>query len=126
MKKLAQTFRDLEVYKESFHLQQEIFRATKTWPSEERYAWTDQIRRSSRSIGSNIAESWAKRRYAAHFLSKLTDADGEIQETYHWLDTAFACDYLSNEAHRIFTAKLESVGRMLGSMIQQYESFTHS
>jgi len=126
MKKLAQTFRDLEVYKESFRLQQEIFRATKTWPSEERYAWTDQIRRSSRSIGSNIAESWAKRRYAAHFLSKLTDADGEIQETYHWLHTAFACDCLSEEAHRIFTAKLESVGRMLGSMIQQYESFTHS
>jgi len=85
---LAKNFKELEVCQASFLLQQEIFSLTKRWPPEERYALTDQIRRSIRSIGANLAESWAKRRYPAHFLSKLTDADGELQETMHWLDTA--------------------------------------
>src|SRR2546422_10406119 len=84
MSKLAQTFRDLEVYQEAFRLQQEIFTMSKRLPFEERFSLTDQIRRSSRAIGANIAEAWAKRRYPAHFLSRLTDADGELQETTHW------------------------------------------
>lgn len=83
MTKLAQSFREMEVYQEAFRLQQEIFEITKRLPVEERYSLTDQICRSSRSIGANLAESWAKRRYPAHFLSKLTDADGELQETFH-------------------------------------------
>ena len=91
------SFRDLRVYKLAFELQQEIFRITKRFPAEERYALTDQVRRSSRSIGANIAEAWQKRRYVAHFVSKLTDADGEQAETQHSLYTSVACDYVSDK-----------------------------
>lgn len=122
---LARSFKELEVYQASFSLQQDIFSLTKGWPPEERYALTDQIRRSVRSIGANIAESWAKRRYPAHFLSKLTDADGELQETLHWLDTAYACEYLSDSQHADSLARLEAIGRMLGGMIAEHGSFTH-
>ena len=123
MGQLVNRYRDLDVYKSAFALQQAIFESTKKWPTEERYSLTDQIRRSSRSIGANLAEAWSKRRYPAHFLSKLTDADGELQETFHWLDTAAACEYLSPEKHTEFVAQTEAVARQLGSMIAQYESF---
>jgi len=91
MVKRIESFRDLEVYKKAFALQQDIFELTKSFPKEELYSLTDQIRRSSRSVGSNIAEAWQKRRYIQHFVSKLSDSDGEQAETQHWLDTAFAC-----------------------------------
>ena len=81
----AKSFRELEVYKLSRELAGEIFQISKSFPKEETYSLTDQIRRSSRSIGAQIAEAWAKRRYEKHFISKLTDADGEQQETQHWL-----------------------------------------
>ena len=84
---------------------------------------TDQIRRSSRSVGANIAEAWAKRRYPAHFLSKLTDADGELQETLHWLTSARACGYLPDADHQAMADTLAQVGRLLGSMINRHESF---
>ena len=90
------SFRDLEVYKTAFTLQQEIFEISKGFPKEELYSLTDQIRRSSRSIGANVAEAWHKRRYKAHFVSKLSDSDGEQAETQHWLDTALACKYISS------------------------------
>ena len=70
-----------------------------------------------------MAEAWAKRKYPAHFLSKLTDADGELQETLHWLDTARACDYLSVEDHIAYVREAESVGRLLGGMMAKHESF---
>src|SRR5437870_11008209 len=111
MSKLAQTFRDLEVYQEAFRLQQEIFTMSKRLPVEERFSLTDQIRRSSRSIGANLAESWAKRRYPAHFLSKLTDADGELQEAFHWLSSAAACVYLSDVEFKSLNEHGLSVGR---------------
>jgi four helix bundle protein len=126
MSRIVQSYRELEVYQAAFALQQEVFAFTKHWPPEERFALTDQVRRSSRSIGANLAESWAKRRYPAHFLSKLTDADGERQETQHWLDTAQACGYLQEAPHAGATGRLEAVGRMLGSMISRHESFTLS
>src|SRR5437870_11170072 len=85
MSKLVQSFQDLDVYRGAFKLQQKLFAASKRWPDTEKFALTDQIRGSSRSIEANIAEAWAKRRYPAHFLSKLTDSDGELQETVHWL-----------------------------------------
>ena len=88
---------DLETYQLAFALQQEVFELTRSWPREETYSLIDQIRRSSRSIGANIAESWAKRRYPAHFLSKLTDVDGETQEPLHWIATARASQYITNE-----------------------------
>jgi four helix bundle protein len=123
MSKLAQSFRDLEVYQESFRFQQEVFEISKRLPVEERYALTGQIRRSSRSIGANLAESWAKRRYPAHFLSKLTDADGELQETFHWISSAAACGYLSDTEVQKLTERASAIGRLLGSMIGCYESF---
>lgn len=121
---LAKSFKELDVYQASFRLQQDIFSLTKRWPPEEKYALTDQIRRSVRSIGANLAESWAKRRYPAHFLSKLTDADGELQETLHWLDTAYACQYMSESEYSDAVTRLQAIGRMLGSMIADHNSFT--
>jgi four helix bundle protein len=117
------SFRELEVYQESFRLQQEIFMRSKAWSRDEAYSLTDQARRAVRSIGSNIAEAWGKRRYPAHFLSKLTDADGEIQETLHWLDTARACGYLDLEAHARLIETTEAVGRLLGGVIAKHETF---
>jgi four helix bundle protein len=117
------SFRDLRVYQEAFDLQQEIFRISRKWPSEEKYALIGQIRRSSRSIGANIAESWAKRPYAAHFISKLTDADGELQETSHWLATAVACEYLSEGEHSTLQASGEEIGRGIGKMMSMPEKF---
>src|SRR6266536_209410 len=111
------SFKELEVYQLAFKVQQEIFLATQHWPSKEDYSLTDQIRRSSRSIGANLAESWAKRRYPAHFLSKLTDADGELQETIHWLDTAHACKYVPQPDQERLSGELAQIGRLLGSMI---------
>ena len=110
-------FRDLKVYKMAFELQQEIFEITKSFPKEELYSLTDQIRRSSRSIGSNIAEAWQKRRYEAHFVSKLSDSDGEQAETQHWLDTSYDCTYISADDHKYLLAKCKEIGRMLGGMM---------
>ncbi len=115
--------RELEVYKAAFALQQEIFTASKKFPKEETYSLTDQIRRSSRSIGANLSEAWAKRRYPAHFLSKLTDSDGELQETLHWLASAEACEYLDAEQASQLQNQAEIVGKQLGSMINRHESF---
>jgi four helix bundle protein len=123
MNNKVNSWRELGTYKAAFELQQRIFEVSKSWPREESYSLTDQIRRSSRSIGANLAESWSKRRYPAHFKSKLTDADGELQETLHWLDTAKACDYINVSQAEDLAMLAESTGKQLGSMINQYESF---
>jgi four helix bundle protein len=123
MKPDVKAFRDLEVYQAAFDLQQVAFRLTRQWPREEAYALTDQFRRCSRSIGANLAESWAKRRYPAHFLSKLTDADGELQESLHWIATASDCRYLSPSEATDLDARCESLGRSLGAMIAKHEKF---
>ncbi|MCC6819685.1 MAG: four helix bundle protein [Verrucomicrobia subdivision 3 bacterium] len=86
------SFRDLHVYQVAFELQQRIFKTSKSFPKEETFSLTDQIRRASRSVGVNIAEAWQKRRYSAHFVNKLSDADGEQAERQHWIATAFACN----------------------------------
>src|SRR5450759_1480766 len=88
-----ESFRDLQSYQKACALDYAVFLETRHWPAEEKFALVDQVRRSSRSIGANLAEAWAKRRYPAHFVSKLTDADGELQETRHWLGRALK--YLS-------------------------------
>jgi four helix bundle protein len=119
----ATSYRDLEVYKHSFRLQQAIFDLSKKFPAEERYSLTDQVRRCSRSIGANIAESWSKRRYPNHFLSKLTDADGELQESTHWLRTAFACDYMTYDICSDLISSAEEIGKMLGGMIENHTRF---
>ena len=123
MAEKIESFRDLIVYQKSFELQQEIFEVTKSFPKEEVFSLTDQIRRSSRSIGSNICEAWQKRRYIAHFVSKLTDSDGEQAETQHWIDTAFNCKYIQLDIHNNLLSKCKEIGRMLGSMIARPESF---
>ena len=113
-----ESFRDLNVYQAAFELQQLLFRASKSFPKEERYALTDQLRRASRSIGANIAEAWQKRRYPAHFISKLTDADGEVAETEHWIDTAWSCEYLDDDVRAVLLSQCRSAGRMLGVMMK--------
>jgi four helix bundle protein len=117
------SFRDLKVYRFAFRLQQEIFEITRHFPKEETYSLTDQIRRSSRSVGANISEAWHKRRYEAHFVSKLTDADAEQAETQHWLDTAHACGYLTAEKHQQQLQHCMEIGRMLGSMVTNSAPF---
>ena len=87
------------------------------------YSLTDQVRRSSRSVGAQIAEAWAKRRYEKHFVSKLTDADGEQQETQHWIDTAADCGYLTEEDLSSLNRELAEIGRMLNSTIEKAASF---
>ena len=88
------THKDLKVYLLSFEAGMEIFELTKLFPKEEKYSLTDQIRRSSRSVSGNLAEAWRKRRYPKHFVSKLSDSEGEAAETQVWLDYALACKYL--------------------------------
>jgi len=123
MSEKISSFKDLRVYKLAFEIQQEIFETSKRFPTEERYALTDQIRRASRSIGANLAEAWQKRRYVAHFVSKLTDADGEQAETRHWLDTATACNYVSEKDQEVLLEKCTRVGQMLGTMMAKPEKF---
>lgn len=118
-----ESFRDLVVYQKAFELQQAIFTTTKTFPKEELYSLTDQILRSSRSIGANLCEAWQKRRYIAHFVSKLTDSDGEQAETQHWIDTALACEYISSDVHSTLLTQCKKIGRMPGSMMAYPEKF---
>src|SRR5207247_10136594 len=123
MSEKISSFKDLRVYKLAFEVQQEIFETSKRFPAEERYALTDQIRRASRSIGANLAEAWQKRRYVAHFVSKLTDADGEQAETQHWLDTATACGYVPEKDQKVLLEKGVRIGQMLGTMMAKPEKF---
>jgi four helix bundle protein len=119
------SFRDLLVYQKSRQLAQAIFEVTKQFPKEEMYSLTDQMRRSSRSIGAQVAEAWAKRRYEKHFLSKLTDADGEQQETQHWLETAVDCQYLTKTEAAMLLAHCEEIGRLIGGMMNKTDTFCH-
>jgi len=121
-----ETAKDLEVYKFAYELAMEIFELTKHFPPEEKYALTSQIRRSSRSVCLNLREAWAKRRYEAHFVSKLSDCDGENNETDSSLDFASSCGYISKGQHEQLTARCAEIGRMLGGMMKKAESFLTS
>lgn len=122
----VKSYRDLEVYKLSRQLAGDIFEISKKFPREEMYSLTDQIRRSSRSVGAQIAEVWAKRRYEKHFISKLTDSDGEQLETQHWIEIALDCSYISKETAKNLLEKYASIGRMLNSMIGKADAFCNS
>ena len=117
------SFHDLIVYQKTRALSREIFALTKRFPKDETFSLTDQIRRSSRSVGAQIAEAWAKRRYEAHFISKLTDADGEQQETQHWLETALDCEYISKKEADMLLERYAEIGRLLGGMMAKAELF---
>ena len=123
MNESNQSFRDLTVYKKAFQLAMEIFEITKTFPKEERYSLTDQIRRSSRAVCSCIAEAYRKRNYPAYFVSKSSDADMENSETQSWIDFSHACNYMSSDQHKDLIAKSEEVGKLLNHMVENPEKY---
>ena len=119
----AKRFSDLVVYQKATAVSHSIFLLTRNFPKEEMFSLTDQVRRSSRSIGAQLAEAWAKRRYEKHFVSKLTDADGEQLETQHWIYQALACGYISAAEAGALVDELQSIGKMLSKMMAMSETF---
>ena len=116
-------FRKLLAHKKGFDLAMEVFEISKTFPKEEKYSLTDQIRRSSRSVCVNIAESYRKRIYPKHFISKLTDADAENSETLDRLEFALACEYISKEAKNKLEIKNIEIGKLINFMINNPDKF---
>ena len=119
----VRSVKELIVYEKSYQQAMSFFEVSKQFPVEERYALTSQGRRSSRSVPMNLREAWAKRRYPAHFVSKLTDCDGENSETDTALDFAHDCGYITAEEHADMTALNHEIGKMLGSMIKNPNKF---
>jgi four helix bundle protein len=118
----VKNFRELKVYKLSREISKEVYRLSIKFPKEETYSLTDQVRRSSRSVGAQISEAWAKRSYEKHFVSKLTDADGEL-ETQHWIETALDCSYMTPEDANRLLAGCSDIGKMLNSMTTKASTF---
>ena len=116
-------FQDLLAYKKSFALAMKIFNISKTFPKEEKYSLTDQIRRSSRSVSANIAEAYRKRLYPKNFISKLTDSDAENSETQTWLEFALACNYIEKDTFKDFIKESEEVGKLINYMINNPKRF---
>ena len=110
-------YQDLLAYKKGFEVAMEIFEVSKSFPKEETYSLTDQIRRSSRSVCANIAESYRKRVYPKHFHSKLTDCDAENSETQTWLEFAYACKYINENIFNELTEKNKEVGKLINYML---------
>jgi four helix bundle protein len=120
---MIQTYKDLKVYGLSYSLAMDIFRSTKTFPREERYALTDQIRRASRSIPANIVEGWAKRRYENVFKRHLLDSIGSCDETKLWLGFAHECQYITVDEHRVLTGRCEEIGKMLNALFENWSTY---
>ena len=118
------TYKDLLAFKKAFTLAMRIFEISKRFPREETYSLTDQIRRSSRSVCTNFAEAFRRRRYPAHFLSKLADADAENAETDVWLDFASACKYISAAEYEELKFSHGEVGRLVGDIIKNPDKYT--
>jgi four helix bundle protein len=116
-------FRELIAYKKAFELSMEIYNLSKSFPKDEKYSLTDQVRRSSRSVCANIAEAYRKRRYVNHFISKLTDSDAENSETNVWLEFALRCNYISEEQYIELTTKTIETGKIINYMINHPEKF---
>src|SRR5437879_1183846 len=113
----AKSFRDLKVYQAARETARSVFEFSKSFPPEERYSLTDQIRRSSRAVKAMIAEAWARRRYKAAFVNKIDEALGEAYETESWLDDCLDCGYISLTEFRQMDAAWQSIGAMLNKMI---------
>ena len=120
---MATGFRNLTVYQKSFALAMEIFIIGKSFPKEEQYGLTNQIRNCTRSVCSTIGEAYRKRKYPAHFVSKMTDADMENTETQVWLDFALACEYISKETYESLITKSEEIGRLLHHAIENPDKY---
>ena len=116
-------FRELLAYQRAFELAMEIYKVSKLFPAEEKYSLTDQIRRSSRSVCSNMAEAYRKRRYTNHFVSKLTDSDAENSETNVWLEFAYRCDYIAEELFVDLSNKSAEIGKLVNYMINNPGKF---
>jgi len=114
---------DLKVYRKAFEAAMQIFEISKQFPKEETYSLTDQVRRASRSVCSNIAEAWRKRRYEAAFVNKLNDAEGEAAETQTWLEFAVRCEYLKPEVGRDLFRTYDEIISMLVSMINKPQTW---
>lgn len=114
-------FRQLRVYQLAFDAAMKIYELSKGWPKEEKYSLTDQARRASRSVCANIAEAWRKRRYVAHFVSKLSDSDSEAAESQSWLDFALRCGYISEEVYKELDQQYETIGGGLVKMMSDPE-----
>jgi len=123
---ITRSFRDLEVYGMARDQAEKIFVVSKSFPKEERFSLTDQIRRSSRAVNALIAEAWARRRYPGAFINKIDEAMGETMETQAWLDHALDCDYLDRNQHRALDEMWQKVGAMLNRMIQRADGFCRS
>lgn len=126
MNKTAKRVQDLEVYRLALDTAMEIYKISKSFPPEERYSLTDQIRRSSRSICANLAEGWRKRKYKAVFVNKLLDASQEAAETQTWLEFAERCGYISGETFDGLYEKYEHIFAMLNNMEKKAEAFCGS
>jgi four helix bundle protein len=122
-KKIIGSVRDLEVYRLAFDTAMEIFELSKCFPPEEKYSLTDQIRRSSRSVCTNISEGWRKRKYKAVFINKLTDAEQEAAETQTWLEFALKCNYINKQIFEKLDDKYEHIFAMLITMERRVDSF---
>ena len=120
---VIQSFRDLKVYQAARDEARKVFEATRTFPAEEKFSLTDQIRRSSRAVNAIFAEAWARRRYQAAFVNKINEALGEAMETQAWLDHALGCGYLNAVKHREFDAVWQSIGAMLKKMMDRADTF---
>ena len=120
---MATGFRNLTVYKKAFALAMDIYHVSKKFPKDELYSLTNQIRRSSRAVCSNIGEGYRKRLYEAHFVSKISDSDMENTETHVWLDFALACKYILKEIFNDFNRRSEEIGRLLNHVIQNPEKY---
>ena len=122
MAKIA-THKDLRVYQAAFLAAMEIYRLSKSFPIEEKFSLTDQIRRSSRSVCANLAEAFRKRRYPKNFVSKLSDCEAEAAETHVWLDFALACDYVTIEEYEKLYKEYDMILGMLVRMIVEPEKW---
>ena len=116
--------KELRVYQLSFKAGMEIFHLSKSFPKDERFSLTDQVRRSSRSVSGNLAEAWRKRRYPKSFVAKLSDSEGEAAETQVWLDYALACEYIDKESHTKLYDNYDHILGMLVNMIINREKWT--
>ena len=123
---IIKSFRDLDVYVLARKQAKAIFTLSKSFPQDEKYSLTDQIRRSSRAVNAMIAEAWARRKYPAAFINKIDEAMGEAMETQAWLDHAVDCEYLNTKQHRELDDAWQRVGAMLNRMIQRADDFCRS
>jgi len=119
----TKNFKQTTLYKKAFTQAMEIFTVSQSFPKEEKYSLTDQVRRSSRSVCANLAEAYRKRQYPAHFVSKLSDCDAENSETGVWIDFSLACHYINEDSHKILIERNEEVGRLISHAIKNPEKY---